>query len=167
MINKKQGSTTMGKILDAFKKFKHDMHEVENAEKLNSMSPQITVYDMYHQFSSLDRQHGADAVRIFGQILERQPHIYHYALNNHAYSEENAQNRVLMHGILFKTLFNIYLNHFKKGFDNIFLKMDSLPDNAKVERISLFYQQYYQLPFFNGHAGLVFLIITLKTDDET
>ena len=136
----------MSKILDAFRKFKQDMHEVENGEKLTTMSPQITVYDMYHQFSSLDKRHGADAVKIFGNILEKQPNIYHYALNNQAYSEENAQNRVLMHGILFKTLFNMYLNHFKKGFDNIFLEMDSLSDDCKVERISLFYQQYYQLP---------------------
>ncbi len=110
----------MAKILEAIKMFKQDMQELDNAEKLNQITPYITMCDIHHQF--LYNKHYSNQTGVlFDQILEKEPYASKTALNYKAYTEENAQNKVLIHGVLFNSLFNVYLNHFKKGFDNVLL----------------------------------------------
>ncbi len=135
----------MSKILDAFRKFKQDMHEIENAEKLQSISPMTTVYDICHQFA-YKHQNTPNSVSLFESVLKKQPHVYHTALNHQAYDSENAHNQLILHGVLFNALFNVYMSHFKKGFDNIFLLTGALGNKFDENRPMICFTEYAKLP---------------------
>lgn len=137
----------MGKILEAFRKFQQDVHEMDNADQLNAVSPQTTIYDMYHYFMGSQKGTHKDStwMSAFDKTLNKQPHVYHAALNNAAYSKENPQNKVLLHGILFKALFNIYMKHVKKGFDNVLLSEIQLNLNEEDRQI-IDFVEYNNLP---------------------
>lgn len=135
----------MGKILEAFRKFKHDVHEMDNAEKLKTMLPRTTVYDMGHIFAH--RTHNGAPASIFDKALEKQPYVYHTAFNSAEYTTENARNQVLFHGIMFKELFDVYTTYLKKPFDNCLLSplfIDIKQNQDK--RFLIDFIQYKQLP---------------------
>jgi hypothetical protein len=132
----------MGKILEAFRKFKHDVHELDNAEKLKTMLPSSTVYDMQHNFSN--RKKNGTCTDIFDKVLNNQPLIGDVSFVSGAYPSQNAQNQVLYHGIIFNALFNVYMRYVKKGFDSIPLsEAQKATPNA---RIIIDFIEYDDLP---------------------
>ena len=134
----------MSKILEAFRNFQKGVHEMENAESLKHMSPQTTIYDIEHQFSS-KRKFDFRVLSVFDMTLKKQAYVYHAALNHRAYTDTNPQNQVLMHGILFDALLNMYLIHFKKCFDNILLS-DFRDNNTINKKVIIDFIEYNNLP---------------------
>lgn len=121
----------MGKLSEMFKMFKQDAHELGNADILAKMYPSTTMHDIHHEFF-FNKKTSQEAASIFDNVLKHMPDVYHLALNHSAYVEENAQNKLLLHGILFNALFNVYLKHFKKCFDNVLLSDLPEPESENM-----------------------------------
>ena len=66
----------MERLLKAFKKFKQEMHEMENGDKMKNMSPHTTIYDLQHHFS----EKTGKASKILDRMLLKEPEVYHTAL---------------------------------------------------------------------------------------
>lgn len=133
----------MSKILDLFKNLKQDMHETHNAEALKHILPETIVYDMMHHFSN-NKKTESNTLKKFKELLLKQPYVYHAALNTVSYEHENSQNRVLLHGVLFKALFNLYINHLKKPLNSVLLS--SLYNDSEQERTIIEFTEYNDMP---------------------
>lgn len=104
------------------RKFLKKIHEHENAQKLNTMQPHAIFYDICNVFTKQKIRKGFINIVDFYTIIKKQPFIMK-AFSTQEYSDNLPQNKVLLHGIIYDALFNIYTSFLKKSFGN-----DLLPE---------------------------------------
>ncbi len=131
MINKDQ---KMGKILKI-------LQEHDNAKQIAAVYPYSIYYDMVYHFA---RQPLFDTKNnIFATTLFHQPFVEE-ACDRERYSFSNPQGKVLMHGIIYKALFNIYMEYVKKSFDSVLLA--DIQKQYNKDKIIIDFISYNDLP---------------------
>jgi hypothetical protein len=96
--------------------------EHNNAQEIANIYPYTIFYDMLHIFaqkSNNNKKHLANSESFTKALLE-QP-FFSKAMDSYEYKTHNPQNKVLMHGIMYYALYNLYMKHVKKGFNSVLL----------------------------------------------
>lgn len=105
------------------------LKEKANAKELSKIYPCSVCYDMIHNFVHAKKPHGylkqQDGDTYFVQALYKQ-HFVGMALNTTEYQMQLPQNQVLLHGIIYNALFNIYVKYAKKSFDSVHLVLPQM-----------------------------------------
>ena len=124
----------MGKILKI-------LQEHDNAKQIADLYPYAIYYDMEYHFV---RHPNADVKNsIFAFTLFHQPFVDE-ACDRNRYCFSNPQGKVLMHGIIYKALFNIYMEYIKKSFDSVLLA--DIQKQYNKDKIIIDFISYYELP---------------------
>ena len=130
----------MGKILKKLQRWQKD---VNNIQMLKNLLPTAIIFDMCHVFSNSKKLTNSNALSLFDLTVKKLADSQSF-LYPERYKELVAQNQVLVHGIIFKALYDIYTQYSKRAFENILpyeLKTD--PQN---ERIIISFLDYAKLP---------------------
>lgn len=121
--------------------FLKTLHEINNADKLKNTFPHAVFHNMCHHFAKQKTDQKQADISEFLLALEQKPFtrkIFDYA----KYTDLEPQKQILLHGIMFKNIYDVYLSHFKKSFDNVLLSNDQ----DLTGRITIDFIEYNKLP---------------------
>ena len=90
---------------------------LNNADTLKSMQPSAIFYDMSHIFIQNKVRHAYISSITFHKEIKNQPFI-DFAFSSHNYRDMLPQNQVILHGIMYRSLYNMYVKHLKKHINN-------------------------------------------------
>lgn len=116
------------------------LKERNNAYKLEDMFPGAIIYDMQHVFVEGKSDYEAHKIPSFTSYLSFQTSNWILSYSNYKYF--NPQNQVLLHGLAYKTLVDIYKRYLELPFAkyNILEK----PNSNKIPMLSN--EEYKNLP---------------------
>ena len=116
------------------KKILKFLHERQNGEKMKDFLPSTTFNDMLHSFSKKNTK----GISIFENCLYQISDMKW--LNFVDYKQENPANQLLLHGMMYKALLDIYTKYLGINLDDPFLVQ-----RPSVKPIALSWDEYQKL----------------------